>query len=347
MGSIEGQNKNGTDKGIEGLKQSEFKDASEFFGEAGFNIGELPDGIRLYLKDKVFDLKTGKLIVNIYRLVDDGGLKQRKSWVGKVENRRPEESEIAERFGPGRYVWMGKWLDGIGTERGIISDVIEIASDVRVNAMRGGDTGVTAPPALAGPAPTPPAAFGIMEMLQLMDAAEEKTLARMERITAMLQAGKSADAGEVLNKAYQGASEMMQRAVQTNLDMVRSVGKQNQAALEAAALPPPDDDEGEDEDEVTGPKLPDWLAPFMPHLKTGMEKLLGGGPVGAAYKTLILTSGEWKEIFSDPAKWGQAVSAMETEFGAERTTKALNILLNKRDAKPVKPEVKPKKNGRK
>ena len=315
---------------IQGVKKSEFKSAKEVLG-GDFQIEELPEGVRLYLKDKAFDIGTKKLVVNIYRLIDDGGLKNKKAWVGKIQNRKPDESEIAEQYGPGEYIWIGKWLSIDGQERGVVSDVILISEDSRAafEAYHSKQKNL----ALEKPAaPVPAPAFGVVEILKMMDAADEKALARMERITAMMNVGRSESAGDVLAKAYQAASEMMQKSVQTNLDMVKSVNKANQLSL---TNPASNDSapSNEKDDTNDSPGLPAWLAPFMPHISAGLGKLLEGGPMAHAVKTLILTSDEWKTVFNDPEKWGQAVAAMETQFGDERTAKALDILLNRKKGK--------------
>lgn len=335
-----------TDKGIAGLKKSDFKTPREFFGN-DFEIAEMPENIRLYIRGKAVDLPGKTFVVDVYRLVDDGGLKNKKQWVFDLKNRRPEDRDIAERCGPGSYVWMGKWLGLDGRENGMISDVVEIGEEARSlheaykqkAAMREkGDT----PPSQAAPASSPQS-FGPMEILKVMEIAEEKTLARMERMAAIFNGQKVEQPVEILKSAYEGANKMITQAVGFTLD---SAKKMNNKALEE--MDPPEDDDEEDPiakapgQAGTGPAMPEWLAPFLPHFKTGLEKLLGGGPAGAAVKTLILTSDDFKQIFNDPEKWGQAVAALEMNFGSERTTKALDILLNRRKEKEA---MKAKKKG--
>jgi hypothetical protein len=97
----------------------------------------------------------------------------------------------------------------------------------------------------------------------------------------------------------------------------------------------PVEDEGEEVEEMGAPadltaNMPAWLKPFLPQIETWLGTLLGGGPMGAAVKTLIISSDQWKEIFEDQEKFGTAVAAMEQKFGSERTEKAMNILLNRK-----------------
>jgi hypothetical protein len=131
---------------------------------------------------------------------------------------------------------------------------------------------------------------------------------------------------------------MMAQAVRINQDMAKSVGKAQAKSMEAPA-PGSDDDDDETAGDAAaaGPGLPSWLAPFMPHLEKGVEKLLGGGPMAGPIKQLILGSDEWKEIFGDKEKWGIAVAAMEQHFGSDKTRRALQILV------PEKPAAKDKK----
>lgn len=333
------------EKGIQGFKKSELDvDPEKVFETNDFRAEELPEGVRLFLREKRFDIPGKKLLVNVYRIVDDGGLKERRIFVGKMEARKPEDHEIAERFGKGSFVWMMKWVGGDGQERGLLSDRIEIGEEgesLHREWLRrqNGDAGISpagsasgSPPAAQSPAAVAPA-FGALDILAIMEKAEDKAMARIERIMGMMQGRQSESAGEVLKEAYKGANEMMAKAVQTNLDMVRVTGKHAQEQMRAMSLPAPEPAESvltnEDEPAID---LPPWLKPFLPLIEKGLEKLFAGGPIGSAVKTLILSSDEWQEIFNDPEKWGQAVAAMERQYGSEKTRKALDILLNRRGA---------------
>lgn len=329
------------DKGIQGFKRSEFAAATpeKVFGTNEVSMEDLPGGVRLYLREKAVDLGTKKVLVNVYRLVDDGGTKIKRVWVGRMKaNRKPEDEEIAEQFGGGSYVWILKWNAPDGQECGIISEPIEIDMETgraAHEAYRRRQGAESAPAAMPAAAPAPAAqASGFSgdaaALLKIMDAAEERTLARMERIAAMFQGRQGDTPAEILKSAYQGASDMMQAAVKTNLDMAKSVSKAREL-IPAPAAPAP-----EPEPEPEGPSLPAWLEPFMPQIEKGLEKLLGGGPAASAVKTLILSSDEWREMFNDPEKWGQFVSAAEMNFGSDRTRRALDILLNRRDGKQGK-----------
>ncbi len=330
------------DKGIAGFKKSEFANATpdKVFSGADVRAEDLPEGVRLYMREKAIDLGNKKVSVNVYRLVDDGSLKNKRTWVGKMKmNRKPEDEEIAEQFGGGSFLWILKWVGPDGVECGIISETIEIDEQLgraANEAWRRKQMAVLEPaPAATVPAvPAPAAAFGsdAMALLKVMELAEEKTLLRFERMAAIFQGQRNETPADVLQSAYKGASEMMQRAVETNLSMAKAVNKANEKSLVAK----PEDVDEDGPVESDGPKMPAWLDAFMPHIEAGIGKLLNGGPVASAVKTLILSSDEWNEIFRDKEKWGEAVSAMEKHFGSERTGAALDILLNRRKAEAKK-----------
>ncbi len=329
------------EKGLAGFKKSEFVDPARVLGD-DVRAEDLPSGVRAYMREKSLNLGGKKAIINAYRLVDEGGLKYRRQWSAKLDdNRVPEDFEIAERCGGGKFIWIMKWEGQDGRESGIVSETIDI-DEASGRAMHeawkrrqapadsipaGSSAAVPAAPA------APPGAFDLANILSIMTASEEKTLRMMERMAAITSGQRSDTPAEVLKSAYEGASDIMSKAVETNLQMVNAVRKNQVARMEREAKEddpaPADDGEGED-----GPQMPAWLAPFIPQIKPWLEKLLAGGPLGAAAKTLILSSEEWKGIFNDPERWGQAVSAMEREFGTERTSGALDVLLNRRKDKP-------------
>jgi hypothetical protein len=332
------------EKGIQGFKKSEFATATpeRVFGSADVRIEDLPQGVRLYLREKSVDLGSKKVLVNVYRLLDDGGLKNKRIWVGRMKaNRKPEDEEIAEQFGGGSYIWILKWTAPDGQECGIVSETIEIDEEFGRAAHEGwkrrqvgaDSTPVGLPAAVPAAPPAVAGGLDMVGMLKLLEAAEEKSLARFERMAAIFQGGRSDTPAEVLQSAYKGASEMMQKAVETNLSMAKAVNRQNQLALTSGDPEPAEPAGGA---EPAGPQMPAWLEPFMPHIEKGIGKLLEGGPMGNAVKTLILSSEEWQEIFQDKDKFGQAVAAMESNFGSDRTRRALDILLNRRDTKKGK-----------
>lgn len=347
------------DKGIQGFKKSEFASPDRVFNSADVRTEDLPDGVRLYLREKAIDLGAKKVLVNVYRLLDDGGLKQKKIWCGRMKmNRKPEDEEIAEQFGGGRYIWILKWTAPDGGESGIISEPIDIDEEsgrAAHEAWKRRQAPADSTPAIAPaavPAPAPAGGgmnLGIVDVLKLMEASEERALARFERIGAIFSGQRVETPAEILKSAYQGASDMISKAVETNLQMANTVRKAQQAQITRGPEPEgdPEGEDGEGDGDVDGPAMPAWLRPFWPHIAGGLERLIGGGPMGAAVKTLILSSDEWKEIFNDKDKWGQAVAAMEQNFGSERTRRALDILLNRREEKAAKPAAKEAKKGRK
>lgn len=328
------------DKGVQGFKKADFKEADEVLG-ADVRIEELPDGIRFFLKGQAVDLKTKRVSCNLYELKDDGDLKFKRVHLEKFNNRIPEEEEIALKYGPGSYIWIAKWLDVTGEQKGIMSEPIEISEKWRAryvehNTQKAARGEAGLPPAAPAPAALPASASlsDPLIMLKLIQEGEDRALRNMKLMADILKGGQADNPASILKEAYQGAADMMQQAVKTNLDMAKSVREAAQSSII-------DDGKGDDQvDDETGeqgadamPPIPAWLAPFLPQLKAGLDKLLGGGPAASAVKTLILSSDEWKTIFGDKEKFGQAIAAMEANFGGERTQKALDILLNRRKKK--------------
>lgn len=336
------------EKGVQGFTQKDFAAGTpeSVFGTSDVRTEDLPQGVRLYLREKAIDLGTKRVLVNVYRLEDDGGMKEKRIWCGRMKHgRKPEDDEIAEQFGPGAYLWILKWNSPAnGQECGIVSEKIIVDEEhgriVHEEWKRRQAMAAPAAPAAPAAAPALPAAvpgvgLDALTLLKFMEAAEDKALARVERIAAII-GGRNDTPADVLRGAYEGASAMMQAAVKTNLDMARSVGKQLNRPE-----PEPEPEAGEGDGEPAGPQLPPWIQAFMPQIEKGLEKLLGGGPLGGAVKTLVLSSEEWAEIFADKDKFGQAVAAMEQRFGSDKTKRALDILLNRREPKDAK------KGGRK
>jgi hypothetical protein len=344
--------------GIQGFKKSDFVAPEQVLGE-GFSADDLPPGVRGYIRERAaWPKQLAQSIARVYRLESDGGIKEKKVYVGKILNRLPEEDEIAEQFGPGSYIWIMKFPAADGKEAGLMSDRIEIdeeqgrAAHQAWKRRQGTAESTPAASPAAAPAPFPVASqMGAADILQIMVQAEDRAWARMERMAAIMKSDRPDNPADVLKTAYEGASAMMQKAVETNLGMVKAVQDRGKKEMQRE-LSDADDQagEGDGEEEAAIPGVPEWLAPFIPQIKPWLEKLLSGGPAGAAVKTLILSSDQWREVFQDKDKWEQAVGAMRLEFGEERTERALNILLNRRPpAPPPRPPAPPtrgKKGGK-
>lgn len=329
------------EKGIQGFKKAEFVNPERVFGE-GFQADDLPDGVRAYMREKALNLGGRRAIVNAYRVVDTGGLKLRRKWAARMDdNRVPEDYEIAERCGPGQFIWIMKFEGVDGKDQGIMSDTIDIDEDsgramheAWKRRQASTDSTPVAPAAVPAASVSNPMGFGMESILKIMAATEEKTLATMERMMAMANSNKSETPADVLKGVYEGANAMMQKAVETNLQMVNQVRKSQSEVLarEAEAIAPKADPEDEDGAEGgDGPQVPEFIKPFMPMLEKGLAKLLGGGPQGALTKALILSDDEFQSIFSNPDKWGQLVAYLERTHGSEKTKAAMDILLNRRD----------------
>jgi hypothetical protein len=329
-------------EGIAGFKKGDFVEPDQVMGP-DCRIESLPDGIRFFIRGQAINVGQQRIVCNLYELVREGdGLKLRREHLEKFLNRLPDEEEIALRYGPSEegYIWIAKWSDLAGKEKGIMSDTIRVSEKwrARYEAAQRKAAGEPSPgETRAAPVPVPAASQGIgpMDLLKLMEAGEDRAFRNMERMAMIMKGGASQAPESVMAKAYEAAGAIMEKALNSNLEMGRKVGKVIQRGME----PERDDGEGEDQGDQgaagTGvmDHIPAFLRPFIPQLEQWLGTLIGGGPMAAAAKTLIINSEQWKSIFTDPEKWGQTVAAMEQHFGSEQTQKAIDVLLNRRGEK--------------
>ena len=335
-------------EGLIGYKKEDFVDPKLVLGDhAGI---DLPADIKFFLKRGKNPSGGIEKKVALYELIrEEGGLKLRLSHVGSYLNRIPDEDEIALNFGPSAegYKWIAKWLNGNGDEVGMQSETIIISEKWRaryeanqraLKTKASEEIAAANAPVAVVHSPAAAAAFGPMEMLAFIREGEERAVKMMERLSVVLK--NTEGPSSVMEKAYDAVGRFLEKGMESNMLIARKVAE-NAKDLIDRSLDEDDEDEKEEAETAlpAGPSsgMPAWLEPFMPKIQDGLAHLLGGGPVGAAVKTLIVTSDDWKKIFNDKEKFGEAVEAMKMQFGEEKTEKALNILLNKR------PEAKKKK----
>ncbi len=338
---------NTPERPIQGFVKKDFVSSEAVLG-SDVRIEALPDGIRFYLKGKAVDLGQKRITVRLYELMSvEGGLKLRRDPLETFSNRIPEDDEIALKYGPNDvskgsegYMWIAKWRDATGEDKGILSETIVISEKWRARyeeAQRKGKAAeLPSPGATYAPAPSGPAAFGPMEVLALIEKGEDRALKMMERMAAVMKAGSGEAPASVMERAYEVAGRVVEKSMESNLRMSNKVTAKAEKELERAEEDDEGDGDGQAEAAGGGDGLPAWLAPFLPKIEGWLGSLLGGGPVGAAVKTIIISSDEWKTIFSDKEKFGQAVEAMKQHFGPEQTQKAMDILLNTRTTKKKK-----------
>jgi len=341
---------------MQGFAKKDFVSPETVLG-SDIRIEELPDGIRFYLKGQAVNLAEKRIVVRVYEKFQvEGGIKVRMDPLDTCVNRIPEDDEIALKFGPNDkaagsegYCWIAKWRDVAG-EKGIISHTIWISEKWRARFEAAQRKAAGLPDSLPGPSSAAPvpvapaAAFGPMDMLRILQEGEDRAFRNMERMAGIFKGANGQAPESVMVKAYEAAGSIMERAMESNLTMGRKVAKVVERRMEDDEVPPAGED-GEDGGQGADPMagVPAFIRPFLPQLETWLGTLIGGGPMAAAAKTLIVNSAQWKEIFSDPEKWGQAVAAMENHFGSERTEKAVDVLLNRRPPKgPAKGAVKGK-----
>lgn len=304
---------------IKGFKQSDFKRPSEFFEDGKVPDG-LPDSIRLYIRGKNVDVRGKHLSINVYRLVSGLGTKERKDWVGRIEgNDVPEDHDIGLRFGPGRYVWIVKWVDPVQGEKGLISDEVNIAEDAREAhlAWRAANQGQGSPTASPRPLEALPAALPVapglndpLAVLRLVQLGEDRALDQIERINKILlgRPSQAANEGPVVD-AHKKAAKIMEEAFEYKAKALEAVHAKETPLEKEEAVPP-------------------FLKPFMPLIEKNIDKLLGGGPVAEGMKEVILSTEEFARIMADPQQMAVMADALRLRFGAERTEGALRFLLD-------------------
>lgn len=299
---------------IKGLKKSDFKGPDEFFGE-GKAPDNLPESIRLYIRGKQVDMRGKDLRINVYRLVAGLGTKERKDWVGEVQGPNvPDDRDIALRFGPGRYVWIAKWMDPVDGEKGLVSDEVHVAEDAREAhlAWKAQNAGISAPGVPGKEAAMISPAAGALNdplaVLRLVQLGEDRALDNLERMQKIL-AGRPSQAIEGPQAdAHKKAMRIIDEALEYKAK-----------AIEAAKPAPP-----AKEEEV----IPPFLKPFMPLIEKNLDKLLGGGAVAEGIKEVVLSTEEFAAIMANPQQMEEMMKALQLRFGPEKAERALRALLD-------------------
>lgn len=315
------------DKGIKGIMDKRSIPAQNVFGSELDRV-ELPENVRFYMQKAAFDPAKHKAVLNLYELRDiPGDTKMDKIHLEKI-NFVPDEEYIALNYGPSKdgYIFIGKIKAIDGSNVDMVSETIHISEKWRRRYEAHQKSLAPEDAKDARPASASQGALGPLDVLRLIQSGEDRAIAQMKAFAEIFNKRGDSPA-DVLAGAYKGASEMMERSLQTNLRMVQTISK----AAETQVV------EDEAPEEVVAPNpeesLPPVLRHFMPQIEAGITRLLGGGPVASATKTLILSSDDWKQVFRDKELFGQAVAAIEARFGSEKTERALDILLNRRKNK--------------
>lgn len=326
------------DEGIIGMKKSDYRDPSEVVG-GPVNENDFPGDIKFFLKHKKNPVGGIQKRVELYELIRvDGGLKLRLEHLETFTNRIPMNEEIALNYGPSPegYKWLAKWLDRNNDEVGVESETIMVSEKWRDRYeafQREKKAKSAAPVAVAVPAVSTGMSTA-MEMIALINQGRREALEDMERMSRVLK--DSGGPASVMERAYEAVGKFMEKTMESNMMIAKRVAENARESIERDGQV--DDDEEEELPAAAEAAKPadgfgEMLKLFMPKIQEGLSHLLGGGPVGAAVKTLIVTSDQWKEIFADKEKFSQATEAMRLQFGEEKTNKALDILLSRRAEK--------------
>ena len=177
--------------------------------------------------------------------------------------------------------------------------------------------------------------MGAGDILAFMREGEDRAIKMMERMAAVLKTTEGP--ASVMEKAYDAVGRFMEKSMQSNLDVAKKVADRAQMEMD-----PPEEEEAEEDSSPAAAKsdgMPLWLKPIMEKATDGLAHLLGGGPTGAVVKSMILSSAEWQEVFSDKDKFSTMTAEMRKKFGDEKVEKAMGILLN------IRPEKAGKKKG--
>ncbi len=313
---------------IAGEKEYQWTDPETALGQK-VDEASIPSDVHYFIKRQKINTAGREYVCDLYRLVDTGGSKMRKSHVFKFRNEVPDEETIGLRFGPGEYCWFAKWLLPSGVETGCASEPILIGKEYLGRWEEEQRKSAPASPVPAAPAPASSAESEMDRALNMMD--------RFSTIMARMQGTRPDSPLEVLTKAHEAAGKMMQRSLEREMESNAKVSRL------IAPPDPMDDDEGEDEEEMqaqgsqvpTG--FPPWVETFLPLIQEWLPKLMGKGPVSAAYRTVLRADERFQEIHQDPAKWPVAVDALSKLLGEKKAQEALRIITGEPES-PIPPE---------
>lgn len=331
-------------EGIIGVKKSDYVTPERAIG-VDPDDKSIPEDIKFFIKQGLTMPGGIRKRVELYEVIEaEEKMKYRLEHVETYDDRLPERDEIGLNFGPAKigYKWIAKWIAPNGERVNMESEVILISEKWRDRyeahkKMKQAEADAKAA-AVSAPAPAAGVSgqFGPMEMFAFIREGEERSIKMMERMSLVLKSTEGPS--EVFVKAYDAVGKFLEKSMESNMMIARKVADNAKAMMD----PPEVEEDEEEEEEVgqaaSGPSdgIPAWLAPFMPKIQDGLAHLLGGGPVGAAVKTLIVTSDDWKKIFADKEKFAEATEAMKIQFGEDKTKRALDILLNVRPDKTKK-----------
>lgn len=321
---------------IAGDKDYQWTDPETALGEK-VESGSIPSDIHYFIKRQKINTAGREYVCDLYRLVDAGGTKMRKSHVFKFRNEVPDEEMIGLRFGPGEFCWFAKWLLPSGVETGCASEPILIGEEYRARYEAEQKKLAPAPAPVVSSVPAQSSAENEMDRaLNMMD--------RFSIIMARMQGTRPDSPLEVLTKAHEAAGKMMQRSLEREMESNAKVSRL------IAPPDPVDDDEGEDEEEMQGQGsqmptgFPPWVESFLPLIQEWLPKLMGNSPVAAAYRTVLRADERYQEVRQDPEKWPVAVDALSKLLGESKAQEALRIITGE-PAAPVAPATAPAATG--
>lgn len=245
-----------------------------------------------------------------------------KEQCNQWKNEIPDTHTIGIKFGSGRYLMIvnippGKKQRKLTTSRlftlGAYYDELKRAEQGRA-FLAGPGGGATIPRPLA---------------VQAVAAPVDASLAIMERLLQMLapilQAAlqpKPSPGAEIV-QAYQGLNHILREQAMENAGLISDMARKNAGmALEY-------DGEGVEPLEPAKPSVLETLIPFIAQIA---EKILGGGPQGAAAAGMVKTIPGFKQVMSNPQEVKGIIAYLDKQYGVDKTNIMLQKLKIKRPA---------------
>lgn len=293
------------------------EDLDEFREEPIGGDPEFDRSLQAWMDEKNHENLPCKVTLYKYRNPLTGkDMEQCNQW----ENEIPDQHTIGVKFGSGRYYMIisvppGKKQRKLTTSRkftmGPYYDELQRAERQRVFLAGAGGAGGAGGMAM-------PRQLPIATMAAPVDA----SLAILERMMAMFQPILQAaftprpGPGAEIVQAYQGLNHILkEQALETQALLMDSTRKTAGLSLEY---------EGEDGEPMEQQK-PGLIETLLPAIMQIAEKVLGGGPIGAATAAAVRAAPEFKQVLNNPAQIKAVISELDRVQGTDKT----NIFLKK------------------
>jgi hypothetical protein len=176
---------------------------------------------------------------------------------------------------------------------------------------------------MAGPggsAGQPGGALPVVRVAAPVDA----SLALIERVFAMLAPiltaamRPPAAPGAEMVQSYQALNQILRNQTMENVALLNDMTRKNTGLAEYG--------EEEEEEGPPAPAKPSMLETLTPFIAQIAEKILGGGPQGAAAAAMVKTVPGFKKVMNNPQDVKQIISYLDKTYGPEKTSLMLKKL---------------------